>query len=87
MEDRGRGLDGGGDDYLTNPVSLAQLIARLRALLRCQRSQEVNAVRVGDWELDLVNRYAKRGGERIELTRRNSALLEFLMNSSPKPVS
>lgn len=87
VEDRVRGLDAGGDDYLVKPFSLAELLARLRALLRRQRSQINNLVRVADLELDLIHHRAKRGEELIELTRREFALLEFLMISSPKPVS
>jgi len=87
VEDRVRGLDAGGDDYLTKPFSMAELLARLRALLRRQRPQASNVLRVADLELDLVAHYARRGGERIELTRREFSLLEFLMSASPKPVS
>ena len=87
VEDRVRGLDSGGDDYLTKPFSLAELSARLRALLRRQRAQPLNVLRVADLELDLVEHAAQRGGERIEVTRREFALLEFLMSASPKPVS
>lgn len=87
IEDRVRGLDCGADDYLTKPFSLTELLARIRAVLRRQRAQPVNVLRVGDLELDLVSRRARRGGEDIELTNREFALLEFLMVSSPKPVS
>ena len=61
--------------------------ARLRAILRRQRPQPVNLLRVGDLELDLVSRTAARAGEAIDLTNREFALLEFLMSSSPRPVS
>lgn len=87
VEDRVRGLDAGGDDYLTKPFSMAELLARLRALMRRQRPQANNVVRVADLELDLVAHHATRAGERIELTRREFALLEFLMSASPKAVS
>lgn len=87
VEDRVRGLDAGGDDYLTKPFSMAELLARLRALLRRQRPQASNTLRVADLELDLVTHEANRAGERIELTRREFALLEFLMSSSPRVVS
>ncbi|MDB6031316.1 MAG: ompR [Verrucomicrobiales bacterium] len=87
VEDRIRGLDAGGDDYLTKPFSMAELLARMRALLRRQRGQGCNELRVADLELNLVEHQATRGGAEIELTRREFALLEFLMVSSPKPVS
>ncbi len=87
IEDKVRGLDAGADDYLTKPFSIVELLARLRALLRRQRPQANNLVRVADLELDLVSHDARRGGEKIELTRREFALLEFLINASPKPVS
>ena len=87
VEDRVRGLDAGGDDYLTKPFSMTELLARLRALLRRQRAQAINILRVADLELDLVAQRAMRGGERIELTQREFALLEFLMSASPRPVS
>lgn len=87
VEDRVRGLDSGGDDYLVKPFALAELSARLRALLRRQRPEPMNVLRVADLELDLVEHVARRGGERIEITRREFALLEFLMSASPRPVS
>ena len=87
VEDKVRGLDAGADDYLTKPFSIAELLARLRALMRRQRPQPMNVMRVADLELDLVSHEARRAGERIELTRREYALLEFLFSASPKPVS
>ena len=87
VEDRVRGLDAGGDDYLTKPFSISELLARLRALLRRQKSQAPTNLRVADLELDLIKHTARRGGEEIILTPREFALLEFLMSSSPKPVS
>jgi DNA-binding response OmpR family regulator len=87
VEDRVRGLDAGGDDYIVKPFSLAELQARLRAILRRKLPQPVNVLRVEDLELDLVSRRARRGGEEIELTNREYALLEFLVVNSPRPVS
>ena len=87
VEDKVRGLDAGADDYLTKPFSIAELLARLRAGLRRQRPQASNLVRVDDLELDLVTHEALRGGEKIELTRREFSLLEFLISASPRPVS
>lgn len=87
VEDKVRGLDAGADDYLTKPFSIAELLARLRAVLRRQRSQLSNILRVADLELDLVAHKARRAGDYIELTRREFALLEFLISASPKPLS
>ena len=87
VEDRVRGLDAGGDDYLVKPFSMAELLARLRALLRRQRPEASNILRVADLELDLVSHSARRGNRTIELTNREFALLEFLMMASPKAVS
>lgn len=87
LEDRVRGLDAGADDYLAKPFSMIELLARLRAVLRRQRPEPVDRLRVADLELDLRARTARRGGEEIPLTNREFALLELLMLSSPKPVS
>jgi two-component system, OmpR family, copper resistance phosphate regulon response regulator CusR len=87
VEDRVRGLDVGGDDYMVKPFSVVELLARLRALLRRQRPQASNVLRFEDLELDLVARQAKRGGQVIELTNREFALLELLMMTAPRAVS
>jgi two-component system copper resistance phosphate regulon response regulator CusR len=87
LADRVAGLDAGGDDYLAKPFSMIELLARLRALLRRQRSDPVDRLRVADLELDLLARTATRAGRAIALTNREFALLELLMASSPKPVS
>ena len=87
VDDKVRGLDAGGDDYLTKPFSIAELLARLRAVLRRQRPQAINVLRLGNLELDLITHEARRGGESIALTPREFALLEFLFHASPKPVS
>lgn len=87
VEDRVRGLDVGADDYLTKPFSISELSARIRALMRRQRPQAMNVLRVADLELDLVSHTALRAGNKIELTKREFGLLEFLMTASPRPVS
>jgi DNA-binding response OmpR family regulator len=87
IEDRVRGLDAGGDDYLPKPFHLDELLARLRAILRRQRSDTALLLRVADLELDLISRVARRAGREIQLTSREFALLELLMTHSPRPVS
>jgi DNA-binding response OmpR family regulator len=87
IQDRVAGLDAGADDYLAKPFSIIELLARLRALLRRQRAEPVDQLKVADLELDLLARTARRGGVGITLTNREFALLELLMTSSPKPVS
>lgn len=87
VEDRVRGLDAGGDDYLAKPFSLTELLARLRAMLRRQRPQSSNVLRVADLEMDLLARKVRRAGQEVILTNREFALLEFLLVNSPKPVS
>jgi two-component system copper resistance phosphate regulon response regulator CusR len=87
LADRVAGLDAGADDYLAKPFSMIELLARLRALLRRQRTDPTDQIRVADLELDLLARTARRGGTEIALTNREFALLELLMTSSPKPVS
>ncbi len=87
LEDRVRGLDAGGDDYLAKPFSMVELLARLRALLRRQRAEPLDRLRVADLELDLLARTAHRGNEQIPLTNREFGVLELLMLSSPRPVS
>lgn len=87
LADRVAGLDAGADDYLAKPFSMLELLARLRALLRRQRPESVDRLRVADLELDLIARTVRRAGGEIALTNREFAVLEFLMTSSPKPVS
>jgi DNA-binding response OmpR family regulator len=78
LEDRVRGLDLGGDDYLVKPFALEELLARVRALVRRRYGAKDPDVRVADLLLDTVNRTASRGGERLELTAREYGLLEVL---------
>lgn len=87
LKDRVAGLDAGADDYLAKPFSMIELLARLRALLRRQRTTPADRIRVADLELDLLARTARRAGADITLTNREFALLELLMTSSPRPVS
>jgi two-component system OmpR family response regulator len=88
LEDRVRGLQKGGDDYLTKPFAFAELNARLEALLRRSRgAPEPPGLKVGDLSLDLLKREAARAGRRIELKPREFSLLELLMRHAPQTVS
>ena len=78
VDDRVRGLDLGADDYLAKPFSFAELMARIRALLRRGAGLASNTIVVGDLVIDLVGRRVERSGRRIELSSREFALLECL---------
>ena len=80
VEDRVKGLELGADDYLVKPFSFAELLARVRTILRRGRGgTETNTLRVADLELDLLRRRVSRGGRRIDLTAKEVGLLELLM--------
>jgi two-component system, OmpR family, response regulator MprA len=79
VNDRVQGLDAGADDYLVKPFALAELLARLRALLRRRTGDEGEALRFGDLELDLGTREARRGQRPFSLTRIEFDLLELFL--------
>jgi two-component system copper resistance phosphate regulon response regulator CusR len=79
VEDRVLGLDSGGDDYLVKPFAFAELLARLRALLRRDVSGRELILRADDLEVDLLARRVVRGGVELDLTRREYELLEYLL--------
>jgi two-component system, OmpR family, copper resistance phosphate regulon response regulator CusR len=79
VADRIRGLDQGADDYLVKPFSFDELTARIRVLLRRRSDVEQSVVRLGDLEMDLAARKVTRSGERINLTPKEFALLEYLV--------
>ena len=80
VEDRVKGLEQGADDYLVKPFAFAELLARVRTLLRRGgRHTEAKSLRVADLELDLLRRRVTRGGRRIDLTAKEFALLELLL--------
>ncbi len=89
VEDRVIGLQVGGDDYLTKPFAFSELQARLDALLRrAANSPSVETLlRVGDLELDLLTRIARRGDRVIELQPREYRLLEYLMHNAGRVVT
>jgi DNA-binding response OmpR family regulator len=79
VEDRVNGLDSGADDYLVKPFAFAELLARLRALLRRDSSGRETVLRAEDLEMDLLGRRVVRGGIELDLTRREFELLEYLL--------
>jgi len=79
VNDRVQGLDAGADDYLVKPFALAELLARLRALLRRRSEGEGETLRFGDLELDLSSREVRRGGRAFTLTRIEFDLLELFL--------
>jgi two-component system, OmpR family, response regulator len=88
VDDRVRGLQAGGDDYLTKPFAFAELLARVQALVRrASRAPEPTTLTVDDLALDLLTRKVTRGGTVIELRPREFALLEYLMRNAGKVVS
>ena len=89
VDDRVRGLEQGGDDYLTKPFALAELLARLRNLVKRNNSQaaEATRLRVLDLELDLLRREASRSGEILNLTPQEFVLLEYLCRNAGRVVT
>jgi DNA-binding response OmpR family regulator len=89
VDDRVRGLEQGGDDYLTKPFALAELLARLRNLLKRNSPQanEATRLRVQDLELDLLRREATRGGQVLQLTQQEFVLLEYLCRNAGRVVT
>jgi two-component system OmpR family response regulator len=89
VDDRVDGLRAGGDDYLTKPFAFSELLARIEALARRTASAETSEteLRVGDLELDLLTRSARRAGQSIELQPREFQLLECLMRHAGQVVT
>jgi two-component system OmpR family response regulator len=87
VDERVRGLRAGGDDYLGKPFALAELAARVEALLRRPASGPETVLRVGPLELDLVARTARRSGRVLDLLPREFRLLEYLMRRAGQTVT
>lgn len=81
VEDKVQGLDAGADDYLTKPFAFAELLARVRALLRRGSAAGVPLLQIADVVLDPASRTVKRGGETIPLTNREFSLLEYFLRN------
>jgi two-component system OmpR family response regulator len=88
VDDRVRGLQAGGDDYLTKPFDFAELLARVQALIRrATGASEPTRLTVGDLTLDLLTRRVQRGAQALDLRPREFALLEYLMRNAGRVVS
>jgi DNA-binding response OmpR family regulator len=87
VEDRVIGLDAGADDYLVKPFAFAELLARLRVLLRRERAGPETVLRAGDLEVDLLNRRASRAGQELTLTQREFEVLVYLLRNKNQIVT
>lgn len=87
VDDRVLGLDGGADDYLVKPFAFPELLARIRALMRRGRSDQVLRLKLADMEMDLITRKVTRSGKAIELTAKEFELLEYLLRHQGHIVS
>ncbi len=86
-EDRVKGLELGADDYLIKPFAFAELLARVKALVRRKYDTKTNLIKVADLEVDLSTRIVRRAGRTIDLTGREYALLEYLAVNAGRVVS
>jgi len=88
VDDRVKGLQAGGDDYLTKPFAFSELLARVQALVRrATHPTEPTKLSAGDLKLDLLTREVTRGGQKIELQSREFALLELLLRHPGRAVT
>lgn len=88
VDDRVRGLQAGGDDYLTKPFAFSELLARVQALIRRSTgAAETTRFEIDDLQMNLITREVTRGGRRIELQPREFALLEYLLRNAERVVS
>jgi two-component system, OmpR family, response regulator len=88
VDDRVKGLQRGGDDYLTKPFSFSELLARVQALIRrANTTSEPTRLTVGDLTMDLLTREVMKGDQRIELQLREFSLLEYLMRNPGRVIS
>ena len=87
VQDRVKGLELGGDDYMIKPFAFSELLARVRAILRRGKEQDVNTFQAGDLELDTVKRTAMRSGKKISLTPTEFTILQYLLERKGEVVT
>lgn len=88
VDDRVKGLQTGGDDYLTKPFAFSELLARVQALIRrASNTPESTRLAVGDISIDLLTREVTRGGKKIHVQPREFSLLEYLIRNAGRVVS
>ena len=88
VDDRIRGLQAGGDDYVTKPFAFSELLARVQALIRrSSQTSEPTRLNVADLTVDLLTREVTRGGKKIELQTREFALLEYMMRNAGRVIT
>jgi len=87
IDDRVAGLNGGGDDYLTKPFALVELVARVNAIARRGDSRQPVTLHVGDLEMDLIRRTVHRGGKTVELQPQEFKLLEYMLRNAGRVVT
>ncbi len=88
VDDRIKGLQSGGDDYLVKPFAFSELLARVQALIRrASRETEPTTLTVGELTVNLISREVRRGNQKIDLQSREFSLLEYLMRNSGRVVS
>lgn len=87
IHDKVRHFEAGADDYLTKPFAFAELLVRIKALLRRGATRQETILRVGDVELDRLSQQVRCGGKRVELTSKEYSLLEYLMANAGRVLS
>lgn len=87
VDDKVSHMERGADDYLTKPFAFAELLVRIKALMRRGPVNRASTIRINNLELDRLSQQVKRGGERIDLTSKEYALLEYLMSNAGRVLS